>query len=102
MKVTDANKLPEWLELTAAGAVVKLKYPLEVDGVKMDKVAMRAPCLRDLRAANSTSNGDQEQLEVTMLCSLTEIGEKDLGAIKTVDYKRLQEGYFRLDNELEM
>ncbi|MBK3511317.1 phage tail assembly protein [Pseudomonas sp. MF6747] len=100
MKESNANTLPEWLELTAAGAVVKLKYPLEVDGTKVDKIQMRAPCLRDLRAAGATTNGDQEQLEVNLLCSLTEIGEKDLGAIKTVDYKRLQEGYFRLDNEV--
>jgi len=99
MKTKDANALPDWLVLTADGARVTLKYPLEVNGVTTDKIQMRAPCLRDLRHAGATSNGDQEQLEVTMLCSLTEIGEKDLGAIKTVDYKRLQEGYFRLDNE---
>lgn len=100
MKVTNLNTLPEWLTLSAEGAVVTLKYPLDVDGMKRDKIVMRAPCLRDLRAAGATSNGDQEQLEVNLLCSLTEIGEKDLGAIKTVDYKRLQEGYFRLDNEV--
>lgn len=100
MKVTNPNTLPEWLELSADGAVVTLKYPLEVDGMKRDKITMRAPCLRDLRAASATANGDQEQLEVNLLCSLTQIGDKDLGAIKTVDYKRLQEGYFRLDNEV--
>lgn len=100
MKATNPNTLPEWLVLSADGAVVTLKYPLEVDGMKRDKIAMRAPCLRDLRAASAMANGDQEQLEVNLLCSLTQIGDKDLGAIKTVDYKRLQEGYFRLDNEV--
>lgn len=102
MKTKDVNALPEWLTLTADGARVTLKYPLEVNGVLTDKISMRAPCLRDLRAAGATTDGNHEQFEINMLCSLTEIGEKDLGAIKTLDYKRLQEGYFRLDNELSV
>ncbi|MBC6626160.1 phage tail assembly protein [Pseudomonas sp.] len=102
MKAINPNALPEWLELSADGAVVTLKYPIEVDGVKRDKIPMRAPCLRDIRAATASASGNQEQYEVNLFCSLTQIGEKDLGAIKTVDYKRMQEGYFRLDNEVEV
>ncbi|MHB2138047.1 phage tail assembly protein [Pseudomonas sp. SC3(2021)] len=93
---TPAKALPKWLELTEDGFRIGLKYPTELSGVLVDVVSMRAPCVRDVRAAQAASNGDAEQRELSLFASLTQTSESDLVALKMVDYMRLQAGYFRL------
>ena len=88
--------LPKWMEVTDEGVTVTLKYPIDVTDVKTDKLFMRAPCVRDLRAANAAANGDDDKREMVMFASLTQAGENDLVALKLVDHARLQAGYFRL------
>lgn len=95
--MTQVNKaLPKWMEVTDEGVTVTLKYPIDVTDVKTDKLFMRAPCVRDLRAANAAADGDDDKREMAMFASLTQVGEGDLLALKLVDHKRLQAGYFRL------
>lgn len=91
--------LPKWLEVSAEGVTVTLKYPIDVTEVKTDKLFMRAPCVRDLRAANAAANGDDDKREMAMFSSLTQVGESDLLALKLIDHQRLQAGYFRLVND---
>ena len=93
---TPEEPLPQWLQLTEEGFRISLKYPTELSGVLVDSLSMRAPCVRDLRAAQAASNGDAEQREMSLFSSLTQTPETDLVALKVVDYMRLQAGYFRL------
>lgn len=88
--------LPSWLLVTAENAVVTLSCPSETNGVKVDKVTLRSPTLRDERAADRASQGDAEQRELMLFASLAEVGLKDLESLKLLDYHRLQEGYSRL------
>jgi len=84
------------MELTEEGFRISLKYPTELNGVQVDRLTMRAPCVRDVRAAQAASNGDAEQREMSLFASLTQTPEADLMSLKMVDYLRLQAGYFRL------
>lgn len=95
-QVAPEKPLPKWLQITEEGFRVSLKYPTELNGVTVDSLSVRAPCVRDVRAAQASSNGDDEKREMSLFSSLTQIPEADLMGLKVVDYMRLQGGYFRL------
>lgn len=95
-QVTAKDVLPKWLQITEEGFRITLKYPTELSGVLVDNMSIRAPCVRDIRAAQATCNGDEEKREMSLFSSLTQTPEADLMALKLVDYMRLQAGYFRL------
>ena len=99
--MTQATKIPAWLTLSADRVVVKLSRPSEANGVQVDSLSLRAPTVRDLRAAQS-GNGDDEQRELNLFASLAEIGTKDLEGLALKDYSRLQTGYFRLVQDEEL
>lgn len=99
---TDKNPIPAWLTLSDEGVTVMLRYPSELNNVTTDAVFMRAPTVRDVRAAVATSGNDAEKREMSLFSSLTGAGTKDLEALKLLDWGRLQEGYFRLVNEDEL
>lgn len=92
--------LPSWLLVTAEHAVVTLSRPSETNGVKVDKVTLRSPTLRDERAADRAAQGDAGQRELMLFAGLAEVGLKDLESLKLLDYHRLQEGYSRLVPQL--
>ena len=95
-QATAKDALPKWLQITEEGFRISLKYPTELSGVLVDNMSIRAPCVRDIRAAQATCNGDEEKREMSLFSSLTQTPETDLMALKLVDYMRLQAGYFRL------
>lgn len=100
--MSKAIKIPVWMDLRSDGVTVTLTQAINANGVKVDKLNLRAPTVRDIRAATSTSNGDDEQRELNLFASLSEVGAKDLEGLALKDYTRLQAGYFRLvqDDEL--
>ena len=102
MTTSTEKKIPTWLNLTDEGVTITLRYPTELNHVKTDKLVMRAPTIRDVRAANAVSGGDAEKRELQLFSSLTEIPTADLEGLKVVDYTRVQEGYFRLVDEGEL
>ncbi|MDZ4325511.1 MAG: phage tail assembly protein [Pseudomonas sp.] len=95
-QATAKDALPKWLQITEEGFRITLKYPTELSGVLVDSMSMRAPCVRDIRAAQATCNGDEEKREMSLFSSLTQTPEAELMGLKLVDYMRLQGGYFRL------
>ncbi|ALE88770.1 phage tail assembly protein [Pseudomonas versuta] len=99
MTTSTSSKTPAWLALTDDGVTVTLRYPTELNGIKADKLTLRAPTVRDVRAAQAISGNDAEQREMSLFASLTEVGIKDLESLKLLDYQRVQEGYFRLVSE---
>ena len=102
MTTATDKKIPTWLTLTDEGVTITLRYPTELNHVKTDKVIMRAPTVRDVRAAGAVSGGDAEKRELQLFSSLTEIPPGDLEGLKVVDYNRVQDGYFRMVEESEL
>ena len=96
------NTPPAWMTLSAENVVISLSKPVQMNCVVCDKVTLRAPTVRDVRAANAGAAGDDEQRELMLFASLAEISAKDLEGMALKDYQRLQAGYFRLvqDDEL--
>jgi hypothetical protein len=96
MTMQSANKLPAWLLLNTDNAVVTLSRPSEVNGVKVDTLVLRAPLVREVRAADRVAGDDDELRELQLFASLAEAGLKDLEGLKVVDYRRLQAAYSNL------
>ncbi|WP_294735786.1 phage tail assembly protein [uncultured Pseudomonas sp.] len=88
--------MPSWLVVDNEGAVVTLSKAYDVNDIKIDRLTLRAPTVRDVRDASSASNGDDEQRETILLANLSESNIKDLEGLKLTDYQRLQAAYFRL------
>lgn len=88
--------LPKFLALDAARVTVTLSKPTVLNGVETDRISLRAPTVRDIRTASSTSGDDDEQAELNLFASLAEVSSKDLESMALKDYTRLQTGYFRL------
>ncbi|WP_256578788.1 phage tail assembly protein [Pseudomonas sp. NS1(2017)] len=90
------GELPTWLVVGPDGAVVTLSRPYDFKDIKLDRLMLRAPTVRDVRAATSASNGDDDQRDTILLANLSESDTKDLEGLKLTDYQRLQAAYFRL------
>ena len=102
MTTLDKTPIPAWLTLSDEGVTVMLRYASELNNVRTDSVFMRAPTVRDVRAAVAASGNDAEKREMSLFSSLTGVATKDLETLKLLDWGRLQEGYFRLVNEDEL
>ncbi|MHC2145308.1 phage tail assembly protein [Pseudomonas alkylphenolica] len=100
--MNQANKTPSWLAVSAERVVVTLTRPSEANGVQVDSLSLRAPTVRDIRAAQSAANSDDEQRELNLFASLAEVAVKDLEGLALKDYSRLQAGYFRLVQDDEV
>ncbi|MFV0929314.1 phage tail assembly protein [Pseudomonas jessenii] len=94
-----SKSLPAWLSVTAENAVVSLSRPSEVNGVQIDKLTLRSPTVREVRAADRAAGGDDEQRELVLFAELAGAAIADLEGLKVVDYNRLQAGYFRLEQD---
>lgn len=96
------DKIPSWMTLSSDSVVLALSKPVEMNGVVCDTLTLRAPTVRDVRAATAGAVGDDEQRELMLFASLAQISAKDLEGLALKDYQRLQAGYFRLvqDDEL--
>ena len=94
--MSTIKKMPSWLELTEEGATITLRRAVEINQMKVNRVSMRAPTVKDVQLATVQSSGDAEKRELILFASLTQAGDKDIGAMTVVDYNRLQAGYFRL------
>ncbi|PUA45588.1 phage tail assembly protein [Pseudomonas protegens] len=97
-----SDKTPSWMTLSSDSVMVALSRPVEMNGVVCDRLTLRAPTVRDVRAASAAGVGDDEQRELMLFASLAQISTKDLESMALKDYQRLQAGYFRLvqDDEL--
>jgi hypothetical protein len=90
------NVLPKWLQLGDGIATVILSKPSEANGIKVDKLTLREPTVREMRAATLQGGSNEEEQEMVLFCSLASIGRADLEGLLMRDYRRLQTAYFRL------
>lgn len=101
MNQATAKKVPAWLSLSALAAVVTLTRPSNANGVLVETFTLRAPVVREVRAADKASNGDEEQRELMLFAGLAEVGVKDLEGLKLTDYRRVQAAYSYLVPETD-
>ncbi len=101
MNQVNAKKVPAWLSLSALSAVVTLTRPSNANGLLVETLTLRAPVVREVRAADKASNGDEEQRELMLFAGLAEVGVKDLEGLKLTDYRRVQAAYSHLVPETD-
>ena len=90
------NVLPKWLQLGDGIATVALSRPSQANGIQVDKLTLREPTVREMRAATLQGGTTEEEQEMVLFCSLASIGRADLEGLLMRDYRRLQTAYFRL------
>ncbi|MNS72603.1 hypothetical protein D3C71_1056670 [compost metagenome] len=90
------NVLPKWLQLGSGIATVVLSRASQANGIQVDKLTLREPTVREMRAATLQGGSNEEEQEMVLFCSLASIGRGDLEGLLMRDYRRLQTAYFRL------
>ncbi|TFF14294.1 phage tail assembly protein [Pseudomonas sp. BCA14] len=93
MNKVTLEEVPAWLSLSALAAVVTLTRPSNANGVQVETLTLRAPVVREVRAADRASNSDEVQRELMLFAGLVEVGIKDLEDLKLADYRRVQAAY---------
>lgn len=88
--------LPSWLQLSDNGAVIRFKGKATVCSVEVDQVIMRAPTIKDIRAAKKVAGDDEDSADDVLFASLIGASQADVEGLQVVDYNRLQRAYFRL------
>jgi hypothetical protein len=91
-----SKKTPNWLTEGTENVSIQLSRPTEMNGIKQNRVTLRIPTVGDLRAAAKQANGNNEEQEIILFASLAECATSDIEKLSIKDYKRVQEGYFRL------
>jgi len=69
---------------------VVLKYPVTVDGVPLQELAVRRPKVRDLLAAEKAGAGQAAQ-EIRLFANLCEVPPGTIEELDMADYRALQE-----------
>jgi hypothetical protein len=96
MSNSKDNVLPKWLQLGSGIATVTLSRVSQANGIQVDKLTLREPTVREMRAATLQGGSNEEEQEMVLFCSLASIGRADLEGLLMRDYRRLQTAYFRL------
>ncbi|PMZ74925.1 phage tail assembly protein [Pseudomonas sp. FW305-70] len=96
MSNSKDNVLPKWLQLGSGIATVTLSRASQANGIQVDKLTLREPTVREMRAATLQGGSNEEEQEMVLFCSLASIGRADLEGLLMRDYRRLQTAYFRL------
>lgn len=71
---------------------IALEYPVTVSGVKLDRLTMRRPLVRDLLIARKAGSDDVAQ-EIRLFSNLCEVEPNAIEELDLADYSKLQEAY---------
>ena len=71
---------------------IKLKYPIEIDGVECEIIKMRQPKVKDMLNAEKNKGSDSEK-EIKLFSDLCSCSPSDLENLYLYDYKKIQEVY---------
>ncbi|AAU91004.1 phage tail assembly protein [Methylococcus capsulatus] len=77
---------------------IKLHEPLKTgDGRTLTELTMRAPKVKDLKAAQRFGGSDAD-VEVALIASLVGVVPEDLDELGLADYRRLQDSFRRFSD----
>lgn len=78
--------------------IIKLKYPIEINGVETHELEMRRPTVRDL-LDNSKATGTDQARELALIGNLCQSPPVDLEKLDWSDYMQLRN---KLDSFLDL
>lgn len=85
-------KTPDYLQINEGNIVITLNAGIEIDGVKTKTLTMRAPKVKDQRAADKLA-GDNSDRELFVFGNLCGIAPSDFDEMDLDDYVRVQVAY---------
>ena len=71
---------------------IKLKFPIEFEGKKVEELEMRRPKVKDIRDVSQKTKDDTEK-ELLLFAKLTGQPVELIEELDLADYKQLQEAY---------
>lgn len=71
--------------------IIKLEFPIKINGILTDQLTMRRPKLKDFRNTGQIAGKDAEEQEVRLFSTLTDCAIDDLGELDYADYGKLQD-----------
>jgi hypothetical protein len=102
LNAAKPDALPTWLAVTDAGVTITLSSPRPFNGITVEKLHMRSPSVREVRACQKAHPADELAVDAMLFSSLMDIPEKELMELTLKDYERVKRGYFRLVDEDEL
>ncbi len=78
--------------------VIKLDFPIKVNGVLTDQLVMRRFTVKDWRAAGRLAGNDDEEREIRLFSMLTDCAVNDLEGLDFADYGKLQAAFQRVSS----
>jgi hypothetical protein len=89
----EEKKTPEnFVEYGEGFADIELSRPMDVGGVKVSKLRMREPIVRDQVVYEKMKGSDLDK-EIATYANLCEVDEKQIQALPQRDYLRLSAAY---------
>lgn len=82
--MSDTTTTPDYIDLDGSKATITL--------TNGDKITMREPTVKDLRAANRSSKSSEE-VELSLIANLCEVAPPELDALTLRNYARVQEAF---------
>lgn len=79
-----------------ATETIKLSFPIQINGVKTDRLVMRRAKLKDVRNASKVAGNDEEEQEIRLFSLLTDCAPSDLEELDYADYSEIQETFRRM------
>lgn len=74
-------------------SIVPLAYPVEAEGVRLERLTLRRPKVRDLLAASKSAGSDEVLRELRLFANLCEVAHDVIESLDMADYSKLQEAY---------
>lgn len=81
------------MSASADRVVIPLAHPVTASGVKIDRLTVRRPKVRDLLVARKTGGGDEVAQEIRLFANLCEVEPDAIEELDLADYSKLQETY---------
>ena len=76
--------------------IIELSFPIKVNGIMTDRLAMRRMLTKDQRVAMRLSKGDEAEFEIILFSRLTDCAINDLEELDFADYRKLQKAFLRI------
>lgn len=76
--------------------VIKLEFPIKINGILTDQLTMRRPKLKDFRNASQLAGKDAEEQEIRLFSTLADCAINDLEELDYADYGKLQDVFRRM------
>lgn len=76
----------------AQSVTVELSAPIPLNGVSVNRLHLRRPKLKDIRAARMTGK-DEEERELRLFAILADCAPSDLEELDFADYRKLQDTF---------